>query len=138
MEGAEAEILPEVQRVSGASNTGRDEDERNPFALAADLTALASIHATNAEALIAEAERKLEFLLNECAQLDLECEKIFEQAQEQEKPPEEPPQVQVKEPAPTQATATPSSKENGSEPARFIPKVTRITPKTARLLPKRK
>ncbi|CDJ60123.1 hypothetical protein, conserved [Eimeria maxima] len=117
----------------------REEDKQDPFLLAADLTALASIHAKNAESLSAETGMKLESILKECARLEAECERVLEQTQEQEKPREEPPQPQpeVKESSPKQATATPSSYNRASEPARFVPKVTRVTPKPTRLLPKK-
>ncbi|CDJ31948.1 uncharacterized protein EMH_0010810 [Eimeria mitis] len=138
MEGPDA--LPETHEAANAPTKGPGEDERDTTTLTAELTALASLHASNAAALCAEADRKLELLLKECTQLDLECEKILEQAQEQEKPPEEPPQQQqeVQEQAPKQATANNSSNGKGSEPAPFVPKLTRVTPKPARFLPKRK
>ncbi|CDI81708.1 hypothetical protein, conserved [Eimeria praecox] len=136
MEGAEPS--PETHDVSGASSRWRGEDERDPFVLASDLTALASIHARNAEALSAETDKKLEFLLKECAQLDLECEKIFEQAHAQEELPKESSRQEAMESAPKQTPTTSRKLDKGTEPARFVPKVTRIAPKPTRLLPKPK
>ncbi|CDJ39628.1 hypothetical protein, conserved [Eimeria tenella] len=137
----EEEATQQTPDASENSLAWIDENETDPHVLAADLTALATVHAANTETLCAEVDSTLQKLLSECRKLDLECEKIFAQSLVEEESPEGPRSPKAEETQPkskAQAAIPKRTTFAAAEPKRFVPKVVRAPPKPARpFLPKK-
>ncbi|KAL8271057.1 hypothetical protein Esti_005042 [Eimeria stiedai] len=75
---------PARKRVEASSPASSENDARDdPLALAADLTAAATVHAANMEAVAAHVDKVLKILTIEWVQLDRECEALLEKKQQE-------------------------------------------------------